>query len=295
MPETIQNTTQTTWGWLVIMYLFLAGVGAGAYLTSWWATRRDIQGSISVVGRYLAAPLVGVGALLLVFDLGAGSSDLLRLPGLYTRPSSMMSLGTWILTIFLVLSVIDGYGPVVGLRRRAWFGNLTAVFAVFVAIYTGLLLGVVKAVPFWHSALLPVLFVLSACSTGIAASMLGSVVAERRRCDVEPLGQLHQGILIAEGAVLALFLYFAAAGASAAHFSFAQVVGGGYAVAFWIGLVAVGLFAPFTYCLLSRSRALTRSLGSPAWVTLEAVLVLTGGVFLRYLVVVAGAFGHIAS
>jgi polysulfide reductase chain C len=291
MPQLIQNTTQTAWGWLVITYLFLAGIGAGAYVTSWWVAKRGVHGALSLVGRYLAAPVVAVGTLLLVFDLGAGSHSL-RIFYLYTHPSSIMSLGTWALTIFLVLSVVDGYGPLIGIRRMGWFGDLTALFAAFVAIYTGLLLGVVKVIPFWHNALLPVLFLLSACSTGIAVTILGALTVERRvGGDAETLMGLHRAVIVAEGVVLALFLFFAASGSSAAHFSFSRMVDGSEAVAFWLGLVAAGLIVPFVYSLLGRTSSLARLLHSPGGVVAESVLVLAGGFFLRYLVVSAGAFG----
>ncbi len=294
MPELIQNTLQTAWGWLVIIYLFLAGVGAGAYLTSWWASNRDLGGALPVVGRYLAAPVVALGSLLLVFDLGAGSFHA-RIFYLYTHPfTSMMSLGTWILTIFLVLSVIDGYGPLVGVRRARWLGDVTALFAGLVAVYTGLLLGVVKAIPFWNSALVPVLFVLSAASTGIAATVLGALVVQRSTCgEDDTVTRFHQGIIVSEAVALALFLFFAASGPSAAHFSYSRVVVGGLAAAFWVGLVALGLVVPFAYCALRRAPALAHMLRSPGWVAGEAVLVLVGGFFLRYLVVSAGALGRI--
>ncbi len=294
MPEAIQNMTQTVWGLPVIIYLFLAGVGAGAYLTSWWNTRQGGQGTLSVVGRYLAAPLVAVGTLLLVFDLGAGRMHLGRIFGLYSHPESIMSLGTWILTIFLVLSVIDGYGPLVRVRRAKWLGALTAVMAVAVAIYTGVLLGVVKAIPLWNTALLPVLFVLSACSTGMAAAFFVALLGGRRNLsDVESFGALHIGLVLTEVVVLALLLFFAANGPSAAHYSYVLMVSGRYAAAFWYGLVVLGLALPIAYAWLSRARGLVRYLQSPGWVMLESLLVLVGGFFLRYLVVSAGAVGRI--
>ncbi len=294
MPEAIQNTTQSVWGLPVIVYLFLAGVGAGAYLTSWWNTRNGGMGTLAVVGRYLAAPLVAIGTLLLVFDLGAGRMHLGRIFGLFTHPISMMSLGTWILTLFLIASVIDGYGPLVRVHRVAWLGTVTAVLAVAVAIYTGVLLGVVKAIPLWNTALLPVLFVLSACSTGMAAVFFCSLLAGRRNLgDVESFGGLHIAVVLTEIVVLVLLLFIAANGSSADRYSYMLMVDGRFAAMFWYGLVVVGLGLPIVYALLSRTRPLIRYLQSPSWIMLESILVLVGGFFLRYLVVSAGAVARI--
>lgn len=294
MPQVIQNTLQTVWGWPVIIYLFLAGVGAGAYLTSWWSGLRGIKGPLAAVGRYVAPPLVAVGTVFLIFDLGAGRMHALRIFGLYTHPTSMMSLGSWILTIFLILAVIDAYGPFAHVRRTGWLGAVTAVFAGAVAIYTGALLGVIRAIPFWNNALLPVLFVLSALSTGLAASFLGALLADTRTWrEIEAFGGLHVAVVATEAVVLALFLLFAANGPDAARFSYRLVVGGRFAAAFWVGFVAIGLAVPLVYGLLSRTRSLTRILQAPAWVAVESVLVLVGGFYLRYLIVSAGATGRI--
>ncbi|MBX5465311.1 MAG: polysulfide reductase NrfD [Clostridia bacterium] len=287
MPEA-QGLAQSTWGWPVIVYLFLAGVGAGACLFAWWAERRQGPESLVTAGRRLAAPLVAAGTLLLVFDLGAGRMHPLRILGLYSHPASVMTLGTWILSIFLVLSVVDGYGPLAGLRPPRWWAGLTALFALGVALYTGVLLGVVQAIPFWNNALLPVLFVLSAASAGMSAASLTALLVERGRVELEGFRDLHRALLVAEAAVLALYLYFAAHGPEAARLSYRLVVAGPLAPAFWLGLVGAGLALPALFELLAAPRLWARVLTRPAWLGLEAGLVLVGGLCLRLLVVGAG-------
>ncbi|MCL2471972.1 MAG: polysulfide reductase NrfD, partial [Propionibacteriaceae bacterium] len=218
MPN-LTPTLQLTWSWLVVIYLFIAGVGAGAYLTSFWAGLRGWSERVVSVGRYLAAPLVIVGTGMLVFDLGAGKTDPLRIFGLFTHPSSMMSLGTWLLSIFIILAVIDGYSPLLGkiprwrgkVPRFKWLSVVTAVFALCVAIYTSLLIGVVGAIPFWNSPILPVLFVVSALSTGLVATLAGAVIVSRKSADLSlgNFGPIHIGLLSIEMVVVFLFLFFA--------------------------------------------------------------------------------------
>ena len=61
---------QTSWGWLIAVYLFLAGIAAGAYIcafVSWSKFRGD--NLISRVGIFLAAPCLGLSILFLFFDI----------------------------------------------------------------------------------------------------------------------------------------------------------------------------------------------------------------------------------
>ena len=57
--------------------------------------------------------------------------------------------------------------------------GIVAAFAV--AAYTGFLLGVVKAYPLWNNAILPILFVVSALSAGLAATSLVGLIVDRER------------------------------------------------------------------------------------------------------------------
>ena len=47
----------------------------------------------------------------------------------------------------------------------------------------GRLLGVVKTFPLWNNAILPVLFLVSAISTGIAAVILASLIAAPKEAE----------------------------------------------------------------------------------------------------------------
>ena len=69
------NGYELTWGVPVILYLFLAGVGAGALTAS---ASMFLRGgptgryfNIARYGAFLAAPLVIIGTGMLVFELGS--------------------------------------------------------------------------------------------------------------------------------------------------------------------------------------------------------------------------------
>jgi formate-dependent nitrite reductase membrane component NrfD len=169
-------------------YLFLGGLAAGSSLLAAGATATD-RPSLRRTGRIGA--LVGITASFaaLVHDLGrpARFHHMLRV----AKPTSPMSVGTWILT---------AYGPVAGLAgaaellptslRGSLLGRLlnagatpagigAACLAPAVASYTAVLLADTST-PSWHEAHreLPFVFVGSAAAAAGGLGMLGAPVAE---------------------------------------------------------------------------------------------------------------------
>jgi len=300
---------QDVWGPLIAWYLFLAGVGAGAYLVGVVA---DYLGEryrpLVKLGIYLGAPLVAIGSLLLLLDLGAP----LRAWRGFLRPqSSMISVGIIIISVFIILGAIHiaallapRFFPRWQLSGRAqrWLGGINGLFALGTAIYTGLLLGVVKAVPFWNTPMLPLLFLVSALSTGMGAVVL--VVGLRRWVtpaaveaeagpvteSVHALSRTDIPLIVTEVLVLFFLLFIMAASRSTAAESVRYLVAGGYAVAFWLGVVVVGLLVPVTleaWSLMQERRLSLERLLDLGVVT--GLCLLVGGVILRYAVVAAGA------
>ena len=87
------------------------------------------------------------------------------------------------------------------------------MFAFAVAAYTGFLLGVVKAFPLWNNAVLPILFVVSALSAGLAATSLVGLLVDRERFEQMWLIKKSHVILSAiEMVVLATMLVIVSAG-----------------------------------------------------------------------------------
>ncbi len=182
----------TVWGPLIAWYLFLAGVGAGAYIVAVVANvLGDHYKPLVKPGIFLGAPLVAIGSGLLLLDLG---NPLRAYLGFLRPQSSMISVGIWIITIFILLGLLHIAALLfkqVKLSERAlrWLGGINAAFAVGTAIYTGLLLGVVKAVPFWNTPMVPLLFLVSALSTGMGAVLLvSSMKSPRWLSSSSPIG-----------------------------------------------------------------------------------------------------------
>ena len=289
----------TVWGPLIAWYLFLAGVGAGAYLVAIAASYLGEQYKPLVKpGVFLGAPLVLIGSLLLLLDLG---NPLRFWMGFFRPQSSMISVGIIIITVFILLGLLHIAALLfpqrvkLGAKALAWLGGINALFALGTAIYTGLLLGVVKAVPFWNTPMLPMLFLVSALSTGAGAVLL--VLGLRRwiaPAAKEDAAQVMESehllsrvdipLIVVELLVLFFLLFIMAGGQSVAAESARYLIAGGFAIAFWVGLVIVGLLVPIVLEVWALRSGKGLSVGA-----LAGLCLLIGGIVLRYAVLSAGA------
>lgn len=94
------------WGWMVVVYLYVGGMGAGSLFLSALAhlSRRPHFFSIARAGALVAPVLVGAGSGLLVFDLGRP----LHFWRLFTgfQPVSPMWIGSWLLMVFSLIGLL---------------------------------------------------------------------------------------------------------------------------------------------------------------------------------------------
>ncbi|OBB57688.1 polysulfide reductase [Mycobacterium sp. 852013-51886_SCH5428379] len=176
------------WNWMIAAYLFSGGLSAGSALL---AAGADLTGrpQLRRVSRVGALVSLLASMYFLIGDLGRPERfhHMLRV----AKPSSPMSMGTWLL---------GGYGPGAGLaavaelipaRIRAtrlgrlvgWLarpaGIEAAAVAPGVASYTAVLLSQ-TAVPAWREAhpYLPFVFTGSAAASGAGLGMLLAPVSE---------------------------------------------------------------------------------------------------------------------
>ena len=163
------------WSGIIACYLFLGGLGGGAFATSaFLAWRHPEAVTMRKLGHWIAPIVVIVGLVLLMFDAKAGLHNPLRF-ALLTNFGSVMTWGVVILAAFVIVALV---ALIMDLKKRRVPMALEivgAVLGICVAIYTGCLLGVCKTFPLWNNALLPVLFLVSAVSTGMAAVLLAGV------------------------------------------------------------------------------------------------------------------------
>lgn len=275
------------WDGMVAGYLYFAGIGAGSFVFGALAVRANPEARrTKLICLVIGLAAVGVGTLLLAVDARAGFMNPTRFFLLLSNFGSVMSWGVLLIMLFMAVAAVELVFYWRGADAR-WLDYLGCAVALGVAVYTGALLGAADAYPLWHPVVLPLLFVVSAASTGFAAGIFGS-----RFFDCKQFGNLvfYKKALFAlpliEASLLVLLLVLTAnasapASAAGAATVFA-LVAGRHAPMFWIGLVVLGIAFP-----IAADRLAAKSGEGRGLLLAGEAGVLAGGFFLRYLVIVA--------
>ncbi len=302
---------ELNWGLPVIFYLFLAGLGAGAITVSGSVLLRKggfgaSRFAIARCGALIGPLPVMLGTFLIVFELGQPFRALNLFKVINLSP---MSIGSWMLAVFIVLSLLyaltfwpgaapgDRLSPI--RKALAW---ICVPFGIGVAIYTGVLLGAMPSRPFWNSPILAGLFVFSALSTGTAAIILAGVFTRRKSEDLEVRADYENSsyLLVASDALLLggelviifLFLMFAHLTIGDVRLAVAAILPGGHlAVAFWGLVILLGLLVPFVIEMVQIIPKMLYGREFKSMVAAEIaapIAILIGGFALRYIIVVAG-------
>lgn len=311
---------QTAWGWLAVIYLFLGGLGAGAFLTAaffeltGWRYERDYSPTC-LTGAAVSGPVVALGTLLLIFDLGAGKQEPWRILYMFTHFRSVMTWGIFILSIFIPLSFLYGFLELVEVEpfvkglvwgRAPWLlpkvrplrrlvAIVGSVFAVATAIYTGVLISAVgPAVPLWSQPLfpflpipaLPVLFLVSAVSAGLGLTfdLAATIAMPRIHEQIRIMPLIHIILIGLENILIGLLFISALSAGGAAAEAARLVMYGPLSIIFWVGVVLIGLVYPFVvhaYAIGAGRHSLLSGIGS-------GIGIVVAGLFLRYLIVTAG-------
>jgi formate-dependent nitrite reductase membrane component NrfD len=161
-----------------------------------------------------------------------------------------------------------------------WFGVLLAAVGLLVTIYSGFLIAAAPWIPFWNTALIPVLWMLSASVCALALTELMIHRDDITKFIIRAGSGLKVAELIAVLAPVNLAIY---GGSTAAKTSGWALVYGPLAPAFWGGVV-VGILTHLAIGLVSWRREIKLLLAA------VAILALIGALILRIVVLQAGVF-----
>lgn len=294
------------WGWEIPVYLFLGGFCAGILVLCGWALwkgqrngRPHATFSLASSGLFILGFFtISAGMLALFLDL----EHKLYVWRLYltVEPWSPMSWGAWILLLVYpvllmgilldpprrIVARVPALEPIwqslaANLTVRRVTGLVAIVTGVALGIYTGILLSALGARPLWSSALLGPLFLVSGLSTSAAFAHWASPDQEER----EYLAKIDNQFLGTELGLILLFVVGLATSSEAGAQAAALLLGGPYTAVFWVGVVGIGIALP----LVVQSLAVTHRIPHTP---LAPVLVLLGGLALRFVIVSAGQASH---
>lgn len=287
------------WDWQIPGYLFLGGLAAGILFFAGYSylKKKDFPAAVKF-GPMLVPFILALGLFFLFLDL----KHKFYFWQLYTtiRPGSPMSWGAWTLAAITPLSILWA-----GLHFRdlkpdwewkyQWLKSLESwlnqnkeklawtlvILALILGVYTGILFSAFNARPLWNTSILGPLFLVSGLSSGAAVIVLLSKSKEERHY----FSKIDLGLIAVE-LFLIIHLFMGFLSSNQAQIDAANLfLGGQYTAQFWAFVVGLGLIIP---AVLETMEMRKKKIPFQA----AAILVLFGGLLLRFIISYAGQFSH---
>jgi polysulfide reductase chain C len=297
--------SEITWGIPVVMYLFLAGLGAGSFCLGTIASGKQGAGWESCSRRaHLLAPFaIFIGLLMLILDLRYRTRFWRTLTVLNFH--SPMSVGVWLLSAFFLVAILSAMFwlppsarrqiPLVGAwsvwnrpKLRRGLGFIGIPLALGISVYTGVLLSV-TVVPLWRNLSLPLLFFISALSLGVEGGAVVGIMS-LRKANLEAMREPLQFLKRCWRVILPLYLFAALlfissltiASASRAE-AFRFMVGWSGFI-WWVGIIGAGILLPLILVMRGGKEPMRH-----AWLFSSCLLL--GDFLLRLVLILAGQGG----
>lgn len=302
------------WPWPIAVYLFLAGLSAGAIiialLVKWNRHEQDnssIWDAMVKAGAIISPLTISIGLLLLIVDLGKPLSFYWLL--ISYNFTSVMTLGVLALFLYTPLAfvfmglifedeirnnkLLSIFSPIISYIKsyKVYAKRVEYVLfglAIIVGAYTGFLLSANMPFPLWNSPILPVLFLASGISAGIAGNILVGMLFFKSSINKESIKYLLvldlRIILLEIPLLVLLFVGMLYTGGQAQVAAIEALSIGRWAGVFWIGVIAFGLLTP----VLIAFTALKNHAYKVKFILINSIIVLIGVILLRFYIVYAG-------
>jgi len=291
----------TMWEWQIPVYLFLGGMVAGMMIIAGYfifSGRNKESNCTCYAIPFTSFILLSAGMFALFLDL-AHKPFVWRL---YTtfQFTSPMSWGAWILLLVYPALIAN-----ILIRPPLWMsqripklreisvkiqshpflikniGITNMILGMMLGAYTGVLLSTMGSRPLWNTSLLWVLFLVSGLSTAAAYVHL---VAKNKE-ESELLAKADNGFLVVELFVMVM-LFLGLMSSARPHIEAAQLLlNGAYAPVFWVFVIALGIVIPLGIQLLAVNHKIKHTPIAP-------IMVIVGGLILRFVIVLAGQYSH---
>lgn len=315
--DTAFQSGTVVWDWIIAIYLFLAGMSAGAVMISIYLKRKVIEGDAAKNGvlkatAFLAPFGIISGLLILVFHLTKPLSFWKIM--IFYNPTSVMSMGVILFQVYMAILFVwigiifrdqitlflseqnwlkgrfDFVGKLIG--KLEPFENVTewvlAVLALLLAAYTGFLLSALNTFPMLNNPVLPILFLFSSLSSGAAACILFGVLVFKESPQGPSISWIHgfeRPVVMFELFVLLTFftgLIFA--GGQSEQAAWNAIGSGFWASWFWYGVIGIGMVLPLLLNVITP-KAIRHS---GVYIFAVTCLSLAGVLMLRTFVLYAG-------
>jgi len=291
------DPTLEVWHWPISLYLFLGGLGAGLLFFAAIITIMGKEDDYPTAVKYASVipPIaLSLGLLALVYDL----THPLYTWQLYMtiRLESPMSWGAWVLLIVTPLSFLWVFSYYSELfpkwklkfdflnnfekflkKNRKNMAYALVPLSIILGIYTGILLSAFNARPLWNNAILGPLFLTSGLSTGAATILLLTKNIKERHL----FSKIDLLLIIIELGLIVHMIMSMAAGSEVQLEAMQLLVGGEFTLMFFGFVVILGLIVPAVL-------EFAEIIGYKVPVAVPAILILIGGLVLRFVMIEAG-------
>jgi formate-dependent nitrite reductase membrane component NrfD len=159
---------------------------------------------------------------------------------------------------------------------------LGGIFAFLVGIYSGFIMSYCRSVPFWNTALVPLILIFAGVADGFALIM--AVGLAEPTVDIMAVESGSRILLIINAIIMASYLWNATYTSKTAKHSAMLLLRGSLALPFWTGVIAFGIIIPLA---ISVSGYFSGEASIPLLITAIALHTI-GAVALKYVLLKAG-------
>ena len=285
------------WHWPISVYLFLGGLAAGLLFFAGLITvlGKDKDYPAAVKFASIISPIaLTLGLIALFYDL----THKFYFWRLYTtiRIESPMSWGAWVLLIITPISFLWVFSYYTELfpkwklkfellnkfekllkDNRKNMAYALIPLSIILGVYTGILLSAFNARPLWNNAILGPLFLVSGLSTGAATIILLAKTKKEKHL----FSKIDLALIILELGLIVHMLMGMYAGSEVQLEAMQLLIGGEFTIMFFGFVIILGLIVPAVLEFLELK-------GFKIPVAVPALLILIGGLVLRFVMVEAG-------
>jgi formate-dependent nitrite reductase membrane component NrfD len=191
--------------------------------------------------------------------------------------------------IQIALGAVAYFAPNAASAWTTWdivFRVLAGFFAFWVGIYSGFIMGYCKSIPFWNTAMIPLILLLAGIADGFA--LLLAVGLADSSVSIAAVEFGSRIALIVNILLMLTYIWNATYQGKTARYSAMLLVKGNLAVPFWLGVVFLGMLIPFAISVAGIWTHMATSL------LITAVVFHTvGAVALKYVLLKAGVHNPI--
>lgn len=283
---------QGAFGLNIAIYFYLTGLSAGSFILSTLGYSFGLNQfkPLGKIGVILATLLIIIAPFFLLIHIGMPFRAWHLF--VYLNWSSPITWGSFLLTLYPINCIVYGYFLFKeNLKLTRIFGFIGIPLALAVHGYTGFILAFGKARALWNTALMPILFLVSAIISEIALMILVLIIQSRffskekkkNRELIFTLSKLLAWVIVFDLFLVGCDVIVLSISHSDAQAAANLILHGKFSIMFLLIENLLGKIVPFFLLVVPRFRTLTT-------VTVASIMALIGIFFMRYVIVVAGEF-----